>query len=130
MPQVNPYPYARDWKGSVDVAAGAVETTVLDFYWTQLPGVITGLAYSLGDPTKWQLCQFTTYINGQKAGDYGYVADQISPPADSTPTLSFVPSGARIEIKGSNQDVAPVKFFTRVRIEEQVRASSAPAPRG
>ena len=128
MPPVNPYPYVRDFKGSVDVAAGAVEETILDEYWTQLPGIITGLAYSLGDPTKWPLCQFVTYINGQRAGDYGFVADQISPPADTTPTLSFVPSGARIQIKGTNTDVAGVKFFARVRIQEQERVS--PAGRG
>ena len=40
-----------------------------------------------------------------------------------------VPSGGRIQIKGSNQDAAPVKFFARLRIEEQTRVSSAP-PRG
>lgn len=125
MPPVNPYPYVRDFKGSVDVAAGAVEAIILDEYWTQLPGIITGLAYALGDPTKWQLCQFVTYINGQRAGDYGFVADQISPPADTTPTLSFVPSGGRIQIKGTNTDVAPVKFFARVRIQEQEKASPA-----
>ena len=129
MPPVNPYPYVRDFKASVDVAAGAVEAMILDEVWTQLPGIITGLAFSLGDPTKWQVCQFVTYINGQRAGDYGYVADQISPPADTTPTLAFVPSGGRIQIKGSNQDAAPVKFFARLRIEEQTRVSSAP-PRG
>lgn len=125
MPPVNPYPYVRDFRASVDVLAGAVETIVLDEVWTQLPGIITGLAFALGDPTKWLLCQFTVYINGLRATEYGYVADQISPPADTTPVLVFVPSGARIQIKGSNQDVAAVKFMARVRIEEQVRVSAS-----
>ena len=124
MPPVNPYPYVRDYIKSASVANGAVEQVILDEYWTQLEGVIVGLGLEISDLSQWTTCSFRLYINGQRAGDYGAVADMITPPADITPTLQFVPSGGRIQVTFSNASGAVAAAKARVRVEERQK----PAP--
>lgn len=127
MPQVNPYPYVRDLVRSAAVANGAVDQVIFDEYWTQLPGVIVGMGLEIGDLTQWSTCSFKLFINGQRAGDYGAVVDMITPPADITPTLIFVPPGGRIQVMVTNASGAAAAMKARIRIQEQQKPDPPPA---